>query len=140
MGPSEGEQMIQDLKWSNINLSSEVRILEKMLASHTEEKDEKKIVVKNELDVSGEGESAVFRLSKDDLEVLAGNSVLLLEHCKKLVENLQVEATVAKQVLVEIQQRLEGLEKEEAEVEERLQRLADERREVVRKGEIELAK
>ena len=113
-----------------------VRLLEQLLANHTEEKDEENIAVKDE-NVSGEGESAVF--TKDDLEVLAGNSELLLEHCKKLVDNLRVKATVAKQVLVETQQRLEGLEREEAEVGERLQRLVDERREVVRRGEIELA-
>ena len=46
------------------------------------------------------------------MEILAGNSRVLLEHCKKLVDNLQIEATVAKQVLVETQQRLEGLERE----------------------------
>ena len=133
LGPSEGEQMIQDLKWSNINLSCEVRLLEQLSANHTEEKD-----VKDE-QMSGEGKSAENTLSKEDMEVLAGNSTLLLEHCKKLEDNLRVKATVAKQVLVETQQRLECLEKEEAEVEERLQRLADQRREVIRKGEMELA-
>ena len=138
LGPSEGEQMIQDLKWSNINLSCEVSLLEQLFANLTEEKDGSTIDVKDE-QMSGEGESAENILSKEDLEVLAGNSVLLLEHCKKLVDNLQVKATVAKQVLVETQQRLEGLEREETEVGERLQRLADERREVIRKGEMELA-
>ena len=138
LGPSEGEQMIQDLKWSNINLSCEVSLLEQLFANLTEEKDGSTIDVKDG-EMSGEGESAENILSKEDLEVIAGNSVLLLEHCKKLVDNLQVKATVAKQVLVETQQRFEALEREEAEVGERLQRLADERREVVRKGEMELA-
>ena len=132
-------QVIQDLKSVNINLSCEVRLLEQLFANLTEEKDGSTIDVKDE-QMSGEGGSAENILSKEDLEVLAGNSVLLLEHCKKLVDNLQVKATVAKQVLVETQQRVEALEREEVEVGERLQRLADERREVVRKGETELAK
>ena len=142
LGPSEGEQIIQDLKWANINLSCEVRLLEQLIANQTKEKDgstiEEKIDVKDG-QMPGEGESAVKILARDDIEVLAGNSQILLEHCKKLVDNLRVKATVAKQVLVETQQRLEGLEREEAEVGKRLQRLVDERREVVRRGEIKLA-
>ena len=139
LGPSEGEQTIQDLKWSNINLSCEVRLLEQLFV----EKDGSTIVEKIDVNVgqlSGEGERAENTFSKDDMEVLAGNSIVLLEHCKKLVDNLRVKATVGRQVLVETQRRLEGLEREEAEVGERLQRLADERGEVVRKGEMELAK
>ena len=49
-------------------------------------------------------------------------------------------AAVIHQVLVETQQRLEDLEKEEMVVGERLQRLVSERREIIRKGELELTK
>ena len=134
LGPSEGEQIIQDLRWANVNLSCEVRLLEQLI-----EKEEKVDVQEGQM--SGERLSAVVHtLSKEDTGLLAGNSIVLLEHCEKLVDNLRVKATVSKQLLAETQQRLDGLEKEEVEVEERLHRLVEERREVVREGETELAK
>ena len=138
-GPLEaGEsQVIQDLKSVNINLSCEVRLLEQLLTN----KDNEKTDVQNEpMSEKHDGQSAVHQLSKDEVDLLSGNSIVLLEHCQRQVDNLEVKATVAKQVLVETQQRLEDLEKEEMVVGERLQRLVSERREIIRKGELELAK
>ena len=130
-------QVIQDLKSVNINLSCEVRLLEQLLTN----KDKEKTDVQNEqMSEKHDGQSAVHQLSKDELDLLSGNSIVLLEHCQRQVDNLEVKATVAKQVLVETQQRLEDLEKEEMVVGERLQRLVSERREIIRKGELELAK
>ena len=138
-GPLEaGEsQVIQDLKSVNINLSCEVRLLEQLLTN----KDKEKTDVQNEqMSEKHDGQSAVHQLSKDEVDLLSGNSIVLLEHCQRQVDNLEVKATVAKQVLVETQQRLEDLEKEEMVVGKRLQRLVSERREIIRKGELELAK
>ena len=138
-GPLEaGEsQIIQDLKSVNINLSCEVRLLEQLLTN----KDNEKTDVQNEpMSEKHDGQSAVHQLSKDEVDLLSGNSIVLLEHCQRQVDNLEVKATVAKQVLVETQQRLEDLEKEEMVVGKRLQRLVSERREIIRKGELELAK
>ena len=138
-GPLEaGEsQVIQDLKSVNINLSCEVRLLEQLLTN----KDNEKTDVQNEpMSEKHDGQSAVHQLSKDEVDLLSGNSIVILEHCQRQVDNLEVKATVAKQVLVETQQRLEDLEKEEMVVGKRLQRLVSERREIIRKGELELAK
>ena len=138
-GPLEaGEsQVIQDLKSVNINLSCEVRLLEQLLTN----KDNEKTDVQDEpISEKHDGQSAVHQLSKDEVDLLSGNSIVLLEHCQRQVDNLEVKATVAKQVLVETQQRLEDLEKEEMVVGKRLQRLVSERREIIRKGELELTK
>ena len=138
-GPLEAResQVIQDLKSVNINLSCEVRLLEQLLTN----KDNEKTDVQNEpMSEKHDGQSAVHQLSKDEVDLLSGNSIVILEHCQRQVDNLEVKATVAKQVLVETQQRLEDLEKEEMVVGKRLQRLVSERREIIRKGELELAK
>ena len=130
-------QVIQDLKSVNINLSCEVRLLEQLLTN----KDNEKTDVQDEpISEKHDRQSAVHQLSKDEVDLLSGNSIVLLEHCQRQVDNLEVKATVAKQVLLETQQRLEDLEKEEMVVGERLQRLVSERREIIRKGELELTK
>ena len=118
----------------NLNLSREVRLLDQLLAK----REEKNPATTNEdepKDVSHR-----HQLPRDDVRLLAGNSKFLFQHCEKLVDNLKVKATVAKQVLLETKKRMEQLEKEEEEVEKELDILVAQRKEVVRRGELELTK
>ena len=127
-------QRIQDLKMVNVNLSREVGLLDQILAKR-EEQDPATTSEDEPIDVShGNG------LPREDVRLLAGNSKVLLEHCEKLVDSLKVKATVAKQVLLETKKRMEQLEKEEEEVEKELDNLVAQRKEVVRRGELELTK
>ena len=127
-------QRIQDLKMVNVNLSREVGLLDQLLAKR-EEQDPATTSEDEPKDVSHG-----HQLLRDDVRLLAGNSKVLLEHCEKLVDNLKVKATVAKQVLLETKKRVEQLEKEEEEVEKELDNLVAQRMEVVRRGELELTK
>ena len=119
----------------NVNLSREVGLLDQLLAKR-EEKDRATTINEDEPTDVSHG----HQLPRDDVRLLAGNSKVLLEHCEKLVDNLRVKATVAKQVLLETKKRMEQLEKEEAEVEKELDNLVAQRNEVVRRGELELRK
>ena len=114
-------QRIQHLKMVNLNLSREVRLLDQLLAKR-EEKDPATTNEDEPKDVSHR-----HQLPRDDVRLLAGNSKFLFQHCEKLVDNLKVKMTVAKQVLLETKRRMEQLEKEE-------DNLAAQRKEVVRRG------
>ena len=127
-------QRIQDLKMVNVDLSREVRLLDQLLAKR-EEKDPATTSEDKPTDVS-----PGHQLPREDVRLLADNSKVLLQHCEKLVDNLKVKATVAKQVLLETKKRMEQLEKEEEEVEKELDNLVAQRKEVVRRGELELMK
>ena len=116
----------------NLNLSREVRLLDQLLAKR-EEQDPATTSEDEPTDVSHG-----HQLPRDDVRLLAGNSKVLLEHCEKLVDNLKVKATVAKQVLLETKKRVEQLEKEEEEVEKELDNLVAQRKEEVRRGEQEM--